>query len=223
MKPVKILLHNSIYYCMKIKVCGLRDTLNIAAVAAIRPDYLGFIFYPGSKRYVRKSALPRALVRSISCARKVGVFVNSTKQEILTTVQDYNLNMIQLHGAESPDFCASLNALYPVIKSVPVSGETDFNHLNNYEGSCSLFLFDTATQQYGGSGYSFDWNLLHQYTLGTPFLLAGGIGPGHSTALQQFHHPSFYGIDLNSRFETAPGRKNTQLLKAFIHEIQNRR
>lgn len=200
---------------MIVKVCGMRDTENIRAVEQLDIQMMGFIFHPRSARYVER--LPAYMPKHI---RRVGVFVNEDNQHILSIAGEYNLDYIQLHGNEPPCQCRELKAEgLGIIKAFSISDASDLAVCPAYETLCDFFLFDTKTPLYGGSGQSFDWNVLQQYNGKTPFLLSGGISAGDTARLKQFSHPRWAGIDLNSRFETAPGVKDAALLKAFIKQI----
>lgn len=157
----------------------------------------------------------------------VGVFVNDMPQNIITAVYNYHLSYVQLHGDESPVMIDNLRrTLVPdivpqikIIKAISVSNAEDLKCCEQYEGHVDLFLFDTKCKGYGGSGQKYDWSVLEAYTGQTPFLLSGGIGPGDADRLRDFHHPQCVGIDLNSKFETAPGMKDINLLQNFLHQL----
>lgn len=214
-----------------IKVCGMRDPENIRVVSRLPLDMVGFVFYPASPRYVKGNALERWLTKEPdaipSTVKRVGVFVNAEIEDVLNRIHDFSLDYIQLHGKESPGYCAELHQLWQmttmrkagIIKAFSVDADFDFSTCNGYAPYCDYFLFDTKTPAYGGSGMQFDWSLLERYPGKTPFLLSGGIGPDSVEALQQFHHPNWAGIDLNSRFETAPGVKDAASISAFVRQI----
>ena len=157
----------------------------------------------------------------------VGVFVNDMPQNIVTAVYNYHLSYVQLHGDESPVMIDNLRrTLVPdivpqikIIKAISVSSTEDLKRCEQYEGHVDLFLFDTKCKGYGGSGQKYDWSVLEAYTGQTPFLLSGGIGPDDADRLRDFHHPQCVGIDLNSKFETAPGMKDINLLQNFLHQL----
>lgn len=206
---------------LRIKVCGMLHTDNIAAVAALRPEYMGFIFYAKSPRYV--AALdPKKLSYALpSEVRRTGVFVNTPLKEILQTAERYDLNTLQLHGTESPETCQELRNLgYEIIKVFSVEREADLLVTTLYEECCDLFLFDTRTPDHGGSGVRFDWHILESYNGETPFFLSGGISPLDAHEISKLNHPRLYGVDLNSRFEIEAGLKNTDLLERFIKTIR---
>jgi len=200
---------------MSIKVCGMTDGRNIKAAEALGADLIGLIFYPASPRHV--SIVPDYLPED---ALRVGVFVNASESEILEKVVKYGLDMVQLHGNESPEFCARLDGRgVGVIKAFSLSSASDLSTTAAYEGVCRYYLFDTPTVGYGGSGRRFDWSLLQSYDGKTPFFLSGGIGPDSATALSEFTHPMLAGYDLNSRFEIEPGIKDIALLRHFLEII----
>ena len=157
----------------------------------------------------------------------VGVFVNDMPQNIITAVYNYHLSYVQLHGDESPVMIGNMRrTLVPdivpqikIIKAISVSSAEDLKCCEQYEGHVDLFLFDTKCKGYGGSGQKYDWSVLEAYTGQTPFLLSGGIGPDDADRLRDFHHPQCIGIDLNSKFETAPGMKDINLLQNFLHQL----
>ena len=157
----------------------------------------------------------------------VGVFVNDMPQNIITAVYNYHLSYVQLHGDESPVMIDNMRrTLVPdivpqikIIKAISVSSAEDLKCCEQYEGPVDLFLFDTKCKGYGGSGQKYDWSVLEAYTGQTPFLLSGGIGPDDADRLRDFHHPQCIGIDLNSKFETAPGMKDINLLQNFLHQL----
>ena len=200
---------------MKIKICGLRDHENIEAVTALAPDYMGFIFYSPSPRFV--ADMPLASLNNIpSSIKKTAVFVNQSAENINELIDQCNFNAIQLHGKENPQFCNSFRYKVQVIKAFGVDSSFDFDQLQQYADKVDLFLFDAKTHIHGGSGKTFDWTILNKYKLDIPFFLSGGISPENLEELKNIRHPQFYGADLNSKFETAPGLKDiAQLEKAF--------
>lgn len=210
------LTHNSPQRRIHIKVCGMRDPQNVHDVAQTGVDMMGFIFYRESKRYVGPefdSMIPRWAGNGL---KTVGVFVNEAPEQVIALQQRYHLDMVQLHGNESPEYCQRLKeAGLRIIKAFGVDSQFDFRTLAAWEPYVELFLFDTESKNYGGTGRKFDWGLLSAYTLERPFMLSGGIAPTDAEAILAFEHPRFVGIDLNSRFELHPGYKDTALLSAF--------
>ena len=199
---------------MIVKVCGMRDAENIRQLEALGIDWMGMIFWPKSKRHV--STPPVYLPQHV---RKVGVFVDASLDAIRQHVEDYQLDIIQLHGQESPE---TLKALKPLtlIKAFNIATPEDLQKTVAYEGLADYFLFDTKGKSVGGNGEKFDWSVLDSYQGETPFLLSGGIGPEDAQDVESFRHPKCIGIDLNSRFETEPGLKDITKLKQFLEAIR---
>jgi phosphoribosylanthranilate isomerase len=200
---------------MKVKVCGLKYADNINAVAKLGPDYMGFIFYDKTPRFVETLAVDA--VRSLpENTIKTAVFVNETLADVNAIVDKYDFDAVQLHGSENAEFCAALKGKVTVIKAFGLNKKFDFETLDHYKDNVDYFLFDAKTPIHGGSGTSFDWNLLNKYKLNVPFFLSGGISPDNLEEIKKITHPMFYGVDLNSRFETGPGVKDiNKLEKAF--------
>lgn len=205
---------------MKVKVCGMRSPQNIADVAVLRPDYMGFIFYEKSPRYAGDLSPDVLDILPASTAR-VGVFVDADERYIREIVVRYDLDLVQLHGAESPLLCARLRDATGVIKAFGIGGEQDFENVKAYEGSCDYYLFDTKVPTHGGSGRKFDHRLLSAYEGQTPYLLSGGLGPDDASSLRTFDDARCAGLDINSRFETGPGIKDASAVKTFIETIKN--
>lgn len=205
---------------MLIKVCGMREAGNIAAIAALKPDMMGFIFYPSSPRYAG-GILPQEVNELPAEIRKVAVFVNETASGIMNTVERYNITTIQLHGSETPRMCRQLkeNGM-KVIKAIGVETAEDMEQCSAFEECCDMLLFDTKSRLYGGTGQRFDWTVLRNYRGSLPFLLSGGISEEDSGQIRALEHTRFVGIDLNSRFEIAPGVKDRERLEAFIGNIR---
>jgi len=199
---------------MMIKVCGMREADNIREVEALGIDLMGFIFWPKSKRYVAEP--PQYLPSQV---KKVGVFVDASLDDIRQHIQDYQLDIIQLHGHETPAFVQALKPAI-IIKALNIATVEDLAQTKPYEGIVDYFLFDTKAQLPGGSGEQFDWSVLSHYEGTTPFILSGGIGPDDAERVKAFHHPRCIGIDLNSRFETAPGLKDVNQLREFLEKVK---
>lgn len=202
---------------MIIKVCGMREPDNIRAVEALRPDWMGFIFWPGSRRCVTTppAYLPQPPLK------RVGVFVQPSLEEVVQRVREWKLDLVQLHGSESADWCRELKAATckPIIKAFSIATSADLLPTVGYADLADYFLFDTRTPLMGGSGRQFDWNILDAYDGSTPFLLSGGIGPDDASRIAAYSHPRCIGFDLNSRFETAPAIKDAEALGAFIRQL----
>jgi len=205
---------------IKVKICGMKYPENMEEVGFLQPDFFGFIFYDKSPRFFEGS-IPN-IDKSIL---KVGVFVNATFEEIEEKVNQFQLDLVQLHGEETPEFCFKIeNKLVKVIKALSLHNKFNFNSLNKFKKSCSYFLFDTKGKKYGGNGKSFNWNILENYSLDKPYFLSGGIGLENTTDLKEFLKKEYtkkcYAIDLNSKFEIEPGLKDTTTLKDFFRYIK---
>ena len=201
---------------MKLKVCGMKYEQNIKDVAQLHPDYMGFIFYEKSPRYFNGNLpiLPKS-------TQKVGVFVNAFLDDILDKIRRYNLQFVQLHGNESPNFCKALKKTsVKVIKVFSISDDFNFDTIKPYESVCDYFLFDTKGKYHGGNGIAFDWNLLKNYPSKKPFFLSGGIGVEEIEKIKKMNLP-IHAIDVNSKFEIEPGLKNLQLIKELQNEISS--
>ena len=199
----------------------MREAENIREVEALGINWMGLIFWPKSSRYV--SEMPDYLPQDV---KRVGVFVNEDLDTVKKKADDYALNLIQLHGSESPDYVRALKApssINPltssIIKAFNIATADDFEQTKDYEGLVDYFLFDTKGPSVGGNGVQFDWDVLKDYHGKTPFLLSGGIGPDDAERIHAFHHLQCIGIDLNSRFELSPGLKDINKLKTFIQAL----
>lgn len=195
---------------------------NISSITPFQPDMMGFIFYPKSKRYVGDDFSFSAVQSIPNIIQKVGVFVNETNDAILEKFSRNHLELVQLHGDETPSQCQFLQQQnIPVIKAFQIDEAFNFDTLFSYQPFCNYFLFDTKTEQYGGSGHSFNWKILNNYTLPTPFFLSGGIGLQNIDEALQITHPMLYAFDMNSKLETEPGVKSIEACKTIIQKIRN--
>ena len=218
---------------LKLKVCGMKYQDNILQAAALQPDYLGFIFYEKSARFF-DGEIPQ-LQDSI---KKVGVFVNASVEYIIQKVTNYNLQAVQLHGNESPEFCDALRHAElvsashnedlkkiqtEIIKVFSIKDEFNFDNLKPYKDVCDYFLFDTKGKLPGGNGYTFDWSVLNHYPSTKPYFLSGGIGLNRIENIKQFQNSSAskycYAIDVNSKFEIELGLKHIEQLKEFKNDL----
>ena len=202
---------------MKLKVCGMREPDNIAALSALQPDYMGFIFWAPSSRYVSE-ATP-VLDKSI---KKTGVFVDASVDYIQSSISTHQLQAIQLHGEETPSYCQLVQGFgVEVIKAFSVKDAFDFSILEAYENSCDFFLFDTKGALPGGNGYNFDWSLLKEYPSQKPFFLSGGIGLENTQEIKELLNTDLplYAIDVNSKFELAPGLKKIKDITQFKNKL----
>jgi phosphoribosylanthranilate isomerase len=199
----------------------MRDAANLAQLLELQPDYVGFIFYERSPRFVGEDFDPE-LVRQIPRPMKrVGVFVNASIDHVVRTVKKYNLDFAQLHGEELPDFCRNLKLKgVNVIKAFRLDETFSFSQLNNYKPHCDFFLFDTKGPSYGGNGTVFDWRLLKRYDNEKPFFLSGGISLENVDQLDELRSLKIHAIDVNSKFETAPGLKNLADLRTLVQHLR---
>jgi len=225
---------------MKLKVCGMKYVENIQEVAGLQPDYLGFIFYEKSKRNFEGiiPELPKGI-------KKTGVFVNEMLEIVISMVEEYRLEAIQLHGDESVVYIEELRkqlaerkALFTeenkqikkkknqhyisentveILKVFGIKDAFDFDVLKPYLEVVDFFLFDTKGKERGGNGTKFDWRVLENYPFDKPFFLSGGIGVTDVKELQELSNSELpiYALDVNSKFESAPGKKNIEELKKF--------
>lgn len=207
---------------MKIKVCGMRDPENIRQVAALQPDYMGFIFYENSKRYAEGYITPELLAELPASIKKTGVFVNADTAKIKELISKYKLNAVQLHGRETPGQCAELQEVgMEVIKVFSVDDKFVFENTLLYENCADFFLFDTRGNEYGGNGFPFDWELLKGYLSPKPYFLSGGLNLENVKHLNEVH-PKPYAIDVNSGFEQEPGLKKLEDLKKLFELIRSK-
>lgn len=206
---------------MKIKVCGLNNQENVSYLLNYKLDFIGLIFYEKSKRSVMHGNIDNDFVKSVLSAKKVGVFVDESLNIILKWAQEYELDYIQLHGTETPALCMKVreNGL-KVIKAVSVSNKLPTELLKGYQNTVDLFLFDASGKKRGGNGTKFDWKILLEYGLKTPFLLAGGISLEDVNEIKKLNVRELYGVDLNSKFELEPGIKDVNQVKQFIEDIK---
>jgi phosphoribosylanthranilate isomerase len=203
---------------LQIKVCGMRDPRNLEQVCSLSPEFIGFIFYPPSKRFVGSTPDPALFDIPGPDTRTVGVFVNEDLKQVGRVIKKYRLDAVQLHGSESEEYCSHLSGDVMVIKAiVPLA---DRSEIEKYQGVADLILFDSPGDGFGGTGRKFDWGLLDNLQMQSPFFLSGGIGPGDAGALRNLELGGLTGIDINSRFEISPGQKDTDLLKQFLIQIR---
>lgn len=199
----------------KVKVCGMSDPENIGLLEELKPDFMGFIFYPKSPRFVGEGfQMPELTIP------KVGVFVKEPLKNVLNLVEKHGLDYVQLHSDESPEYCAELKQKgIKILKAFAVDSEFDFEQLQGFEEVVDYFLFDTKGDGYGGHGTSFDWKILERYMLQVPFFVAGGVSNDNVTELLELEHPMFFGVDVNSKYEISPGLKDIEALKQLFLKI----
>lgn len=219
---------------LKIKVCGMKNPLNIEQLWPLAPDFMGLIFYSPSPRFIAplENEIKLTLEQLQHSTKNVqqqplmtGVFVDASLPYIRKQVEEFDLAAIQLHGTESPLLCQELRDLgLTVIKAFGISASFDWSQLGEFAEAIDYFLFDTrSSNKTGGTGQQFDWDLLENYALETPYFLSGGIGENEVKAVmeRQKKDNRLYGIDLNSKFETAPGEKDIDKLAETFKQLRN--
>jgi len=210
---------------MKLKVCGMVYPENLEQVAVLNPDYLGFIFYEKSPRFACYRLKPAHLDRLPPTIKKIGVFVNSDYRFIKDKVELYKLDLVQLHGNESPEFCRQLvDSGLKIIKAFAVDESFDFVISEDYQESCEYFLFDTKGKDYGGNGITFDWKILNKYNNKKPFFMSGGLDLENIKSLVNYSHLNIHSLDVNSKFEIGPGFKDISKVKElseFLEKCHN--
>lgn len=209
---------------MNIKVCGITSMKQLQQLDGLDVAFAGLIFYKQSPRYVGDKISKTEIANADLDTKMIGVFVNADYDEIMTTVESYNLDIVQLHGDESPLLCEQLSEEVEVIKSFSISIKTEApidEMLRAYDDVCDYYLFDTASGNMpGGTGTKFDWSKIEASKIEKPFFLSGGIEPTDSSLLKKFRHPDFYGVDINSRFEKERGVKDMALVLQFIRSFK---
>jgi len=192
----------------------MRDPKNILEVAALGPDYMGFIFYEKSKRYVSEGFfIPREFPHNI---KRVGVFVNEKIENILSQVSKHQLDFVQLHGNESPDLCDELKQKTKVIKVFRVDDSFDFDSVKKFNSCSDFFMFDTKGENFGGTGKTFNWNLLKNYDQEIPFFLSGGLSTKNIQQVRELKNLNLYSLDFNSQVESEPGIKDVAVLNSVF-------
>ncbi|MFQ3352292.1 MAG: phosphoribosylanthranilate isomerase [Candidatus Marivariicella framensis] len=202
---------------MKFKICGMSDFDNTKAVSILNPDYMGFVFWKKSSRYVNTQnfKLPKRI-------KKTGVFVDASLDYIKKNIKKHELQAVQLHGKETPEYCNLINQLgVETIKAFSIQYSFDFKKLKPYEEHCDFYLFDTKGNLPGGNGFSFDWKILKNYPYKKSFFLSGGIGIEHIEEIHKLLKTNLpiYAIDVNSKFESIPGIKKIDKLTQFKKEL----
>ena len=202
---------------MIVKVCGLKESQNIQDIVSLDIDWIGYNFYKPSSRYI--TIVPT--INNEIHQKKVGIFVNESMDIVKDYIDKYDLDLIQLHGNETPEYCINAQSHIPIIKVFRIYEDFDFDMLDDYR-MAEYFLFDTETKNYGGSGIKFDWNILNYKPICRPFLLSGGIGPDDVDEILKIGHLQFKGIDINSKFEISQGIKDVEMVNKFVADIRKR-
>ena len=196
---------------MNIKVCGITEMKQLQQLDGLEIDFAGLIFYKESPRYIGDKISKAELKSADFDLKKVGVFVNPEMIDVLDAIDEYGLDVVQLHGDESPEMCEDLSSEVEVIKAFRVTNDDDIDKLvSPYDAVCDYYLFDTGglKESFGGTGKQFDWTILTKAKIEKPFFLSGGIGPDDALKVKAFIHPDFFGVDINSLFEKEPGVKD---------------
>ena len=207
---------------MNIKVCGITQLKQLQQLEGLNIDFAGLIFYNDSPRYMGDKVDKAALKNSDFDLKKVGVFVNPEMIDVLDAIEDYGLDVVQLHGNESAEMCDDLSTEVEVIKAFSVDAKSNIDEMiAEYDAVCDYYLFDTAGKDPGGNGEKFDWKILTKAKIEKPFFISGGISVDDIEALKKFKHPDFFGVDINSRFEKEPGVKDMALVLQFKQGLKN--
>ena len=206
---------------MLIKVCGLNNPKNILELSQQKIDLMGFIFYKQSPRYFNNELGHQVAKQIPKRIKKVGVFVNESILNVLNEVTRFDLNYVQVHGDESPEYCEKLRSHVKIIKTISVENKNSISKSQDFSQVCDYFLFDTATSNYGGSGLKFDWSWLNSDIITKPFFISGGISLENCHEIKNLHLNNFIGIDVNSKFEISPGIKNLKKIKLLAQQIHD--
>ncbi len=203
---------------MNIKVCGITELKQLQQLEGLDMDFAGMIFYKESPRYIGNKLSAKEVKKADFDLKKTGVFVNPELIDVLDAIDEYGLEVVQLHGDENPEMCDDLSTEVEVIKAFRVTDDTDIDEMvAEYDAVCDYYLFDTGglKETLGGTGKQFDWTILNKAKIEKPFFLSGGIGVEDVAKIKAFKHPDFFGVDINSRFETEPGVKDMAKLLQF--------
>jgi phosphoribosylanthranilate isomerase len=208
---------------MKFKVCGITQLEQLGQLDELGIDYAGLIFYQRSVRYVLNKLRSDDVRKLDLSLQKTGVFVNASEEDILSQVELYGLDIVQLHGDETPSFCNHISQQVSVIKAFRITQKNEQNidwMVRPFEDCCDFYLFDTNRKgAYGGTGEKFDWEILKRNKINKPFFLSGGIGIHDIERIKNFHHEFLYAIDINSRVEVEDGVKDMKLIEEFVQEL----
>lgn len=209
---------------MNIKVCGITQLKQLQELDEMGIDFVGLNFYKGSSRYVDGKISSDDLRDGDFDIRKVGVFVNENLNKVMKTVEEYGLDIVQLHGDETPEYSKRLSEEVEVIKAFRINDDANIEKLiEKFDEACDYYLFDTGGQKesLGGTGKQFDWDILSKARIEKPFFLAGGIGIPDVVKVKMFDHPDLFAVDINSKFEIEPGVKDLDLVKMFAHVLRS--
>jgi len=210
---------------MNIKVCGITQFKQLQQLEALNIDYAGLIFYKESPRYMGDKITGKQIKDVDFDIKKVGVFVDPGYSELLEAIDEYGLDIVQLHGNETPELCEELSAEVEVIKAFRIPGDKSIDideMVADYDAVCDFYLFDTAglKESFGGTGQQFDWGILKKAKIEKPFFLSGGIGLDDAAKVKAFNHPDFFAVDVNSKFELSPGLKDMASILKFLQAFK---
>jgi phosphoribosylanthranilate isomerase len=210
---------------MRVKVCGMTDLRQMHQLGEMGVEFAGMIFYHKSPRFVLKHLNGEMVKRAKLKVYKVGVFVNASYDEILNHVENFGLDMVQLHGDETPRFCEKVSDYIQTIKAFRIGEDENIPwKVKDYYDSCDMYLFDTLGAGYGGTGKKFNWEMLKEAAINKPYFLSGGIEPGDAAAIKLFAKDvaarNLFALDVNSKFEVLPGVKDMGMVRKFVEEIK---
>ncbi len=206
---------------IQIKVCGITRESDLRALSLGGAHYAGMVFHEPSPRFAGSRLSGKSAREMKGALQTVGVFVNAGREKILSVVDQYGLDLVQLHGEETPQCCAIIRRSVRVIKAISVSPQTNLSAATEpYRDCCDFLLFDTKGAARGGNGIRFDWEKLSDYRGGIPFFLSGGIGIRQVASLKTFRHPDWRAVDINSRLESSPGIKRMDLVLEFVNALK---
>lgn len=201
----------------RIKICGITNKVDAVAAEGLGVDMLGFVFYPKSKRYVTQDTAREIINELSGSILKVGVFVNEDKDKVLDIASDVSLDVLQLHGDETPEYCTSLGSDYKIMKAFRIKDRSSLKSVNGY--MTDYYIFDSYERSSaGGTGKAFDWKLLKDFEVLKPFFLSGGLTPDNVGGAITEIAP--YGVDVSSAVESSPGKKDIALMKKFVENVR---
>ena len=205
----------------RIKVCGMTSLDQMHQLGDMGVQFAGMIFYHKSPRFVMRHLKGHEVKKAKLKVFKIGVFVNASHDEVMNHVDNFGLDMVQLHGDETPYYCSKLSDYISVIKAFRITDDCDVEwKTRNYKEDTDMYMFDTDGAGYGGTGKKFNWSKLQGIDVNKPFFLSGGIEPGDCASIKEFiHQPvakDLFAIDINSKFETSPGVKDMDKVRGFV-------
>ena len=214
----------NLYKAPRIKVCGMTDLRQMHELGEMGVEFAGMIFYHKSPRFVMRHLKGYEVKKAKLKVFKIGVFVNASYDEVMNHVDNFGLDMVQLHGNETPYYCSKLSNYISVIKAFRISADDSIEwKIKNYYEDADMFMFDTEGEGFGGTGKKFNWEKLQGAQIGKPFFLSGGIEPGDSASIKEFlMEPvakDMFAVDINSRFEVSPGVKDMDKVREFTKQL----